>query len=92
MTLNPTIIKTETKYYKLNHYSESKSKSDSTVDEGERSWNINVTNTIIKSYDRWDEVDANNNIIKKGDEFNVKADSYISNGIRHKQFRGCLIF
>ena len=92
VTLNPEIIKTETKYYKLNHYSESKSKSDSTVDEGERSWDINVTNTIIKSYDSWDEIDANNNIIKKGDEFNVKADSYISNGTRqHNNIQQCPI-
>ena len=92
MTLNPEIIKTETKYYKLNHYSESKSKTDSTVDQRERNWDINVTNTIIKSYDSWDEIDANNNIIKKGDEFNVKADSYISNGTRQRSnFQQCPI-
>ena len=89
MTLNPEIIKTETKYYKLNHYSESKSKSDSTVDEGQRSWDINVTNTITKSYDSWDEIDANNNVIKKGDEINVKVDANISNGIRHRNIPQC---
>jgi hypothetical protein len=85
VTLNPKIIKTETKYYKLNHYSENKSKSDSTVDEGQRSWTIDVTNTITKSYDRWDEIDSNNNIINKGQEFNTQIDCKISNGDRVKE-------
>ena len=90
VTLNPKIIKTETKYYKLNHYSENKSKSDSTVDEGQRSWTIDVTNTITKSYDRWDEVDINNNIINKGSEININVDGKISGGYRHEN--GCKHF
>ena len=90
MTLNPRVIKTETKYYKLNHYSENKSKSDSTVDEGQRSWTIDVTNTITKSYDRWDEVDINNNIINKGNEININVDGKISGGYRHEN--GCKHF
>ena len=90
VTLNPKIIKTETKYYKLNHYSENKSKSDSTVDEGQRSWTIDVTNTITKSYDRWDEVDINNNIINKGNEININVDGKISGGYRHEN--GCQHF
>ena len=90
VTLNPKIIKTETKYYKLNHYSENKSKSDSTVDEGQRSWTIDVTNTITKSYDRWDEVDINNNIINKGNEININVDGKISGGYRHEN--GCKHF
>jgi hypothetical protein len=90
VTLNPKIIKTETKYYKLNHYSENKSKPDSTVDEGQRSWTIDVTNTITKSYDRWDEVDINNNIINKGNEININVDGKISGGYRHEN--GCQHF
>ena len=90
VTLNPKVIKTETKYYKLNHYSENKSKSDSTVDEGQRSWTIDVTNTITKSYDRWDEVDINNNIINKGNEININVDGKISGGYRHEN--GCRPF
>ena len=90
VTLNPKVIKTETKYYKLNHYSENKSKSDSTVDEGQRSWTIDVTNTITKSYDRWDEVDINNNIINKGNEININVDGKISGGYRHEN--GCRHF
>ena len=90
VTLNPKIIKTETKYYKLNHYSENKSKSDSIVDEGQRSWTIDVTNTITKSYDRWDEVDINNNIINKGNEININVDGKISGGYRHEN--GCQHF
>jgi hypothetical protein len=90
VTLNPKIIKTETKYYKLNHYSENKSKSDSIVDEGQRSWTIDVTNTITKSYDRWDEVDINNNIINKGSEININVDGKISGGYRHEN--GCQHF
>ena len=90
VTLNPKVIKTETKYYKLNHYSENKSKSDSTVDEGQRSWTIDVTNTITKSYDRWDEVDINNNIINKGNEININVDGKISGGYRHEN--GCKHF
>ena len=90
VTLNPKIIKTETKYYKLNHYSENKSKSDSIVDEGQRSWTIDVTNTITKSYDRWDEVDINNNIINKGNEININVDGKISGGYRHEN--GCQPF
>ena len=90
VTLNPKVIKTETKYYKLNHYSENKSKSDSTVDEGQRSWTIDVTNTITKSYDRWDEVDINNNIINKGSEININVDGKISGGYRHEN--GCKHF
>jgi len=90
VTLNPKVIKTETKYYKLNHYSENKSKSDSTVDEGQRSWTIDVINTITKSYDRWDEVDINNNIINKGNEININVDGKISGGYRHEN--GCRHF
>jgi hypothetical protein len=90
VTLNPKVIKTETKYYKLNHYSENKSKSDSTIDEGQRSWTIDVTNTITKSYDRWDEVDINNNIINKGNEININVDGKISGGYRHEN--GCQHF
>jgi hypothetical protein len=90
VTLNPKVIKTETKYYKLNHYSENKSKSDSTIDEGQRSWTIDVTNTITKSYDRWDEVDINNNIINKGNEININVDGKISGGYRHEN--GCKHF
>jgi len=90
VTLNPKVIKTETKYYKLNHYSENKSKSDSTVDEGQRSWTIDVINTITKSYDRWDEVDINNNIINKGNEININVDGKISGGYRHEN--ECLHF
>ena len=87
VTLNPKIIKTETKYYKLNHYTENKSKSDSTVDEGQRSWTIDVTNTITKSYDRWDEVDINNNIINKEKKININVDGKIEGGYRHEN--GC---
>ena len=85
MTLNPEIIKTEIKHYKLNHFNEQKTQSNSTVDVGQRDWNIDVTNIITKSYDRWDEVDANNNIIKKGDEFNHYVYGSITNGRRHKK-------
>ena len=35
LSLIPEIIKTETKYYKLNHFVENKSKYDSTVDIGQ---------------------------------------------------------
>ena len=90
ITLNPHIIKTETKYYKLNHYTETKSVGNSTVDEGQRDWTIDVTNNITKSYDSWDEVDINDNIINKGAEFNSNVNSYISNGYRHKN--GCDFF
>lgn len=89
ITLNPHIIKTETKYFKLNHYTETKSVGNSTVDEGQRDWTIDVTNNITKSYDSWDEVDINDNIINKGAEFNSNVNSYISNGYRHKN--GCVI-
>ena len=87
VTLNPEIIKTETKYYKLNHFVENKSKYDSTVDIGQSNWDIDVTNIITKTYDRWDEVDINNNIIKKGNEFNVNVDGKITNGKRHENGR-----
>jgi len=91
ITLNPKIIKNETKYYKLNHYSENDSFCDSTVDEGQRDWTIDVTNTVTKSYDRWDEVDENNNIINKGQEFNIKVNGKISGGYRHKN-NSCQLF
>ena len=83
VTLDPKII-IQTKFYKLNHYSESTSKYVSTVDEGQRNWDINATNIITKSYDRWDEVDENNNIINKGDEFNFTTDGYITGGSRRE--------
>ena len=50
----------------MNHFVENKSKYDSTVDIGQSNYDIDVTNIITKTYDRWDEVDINNNIIKKG--------------------------
>ena len=84
VTLNPEIIKTEIKHYKLNHFDEQKTQSNSTVDVGQRDWTIDVTNVITKSYDRWDEVDANNNIIKKGNEFNSNVYGSITDGSRHQ--------
>ena len=81
-TLNPEIINVETKNYKLNHFTETKYKSDSTRDEGDGNWDIVVTTIMTKSYDRWDEVDNENNIINKGEEFNITTDSKISNGKR----------
>ena len=84
VTLNPEIIKTEIKHYKLNHFDEQKTQSNSTVDVGQRDWTIDVTNVITKSYDRWDEVYANNNIIKKGNEFNSNVYGSITDGSRHQ--------
>ena len=92
VTLNPQIIKNETKTYKLNHYNEQNSKSDSTIDQYDRVWTIDVTNTLTKSYDSWDEVDENNNIINKGQEINVVADAKISGGKRHQNPPNCPIF
>ena len=89
VTLNPEICKIETKLYKLNHFTENVSKSDSTPMTGEPYWKVVVTNTLTKSYDRWDEIDANNNIINKGQEFNINTDCKISNGDRVKE---CYIF
>ena len=89
VTLNPEIFKTETKFYKLNHFTENTSKGDSTPMNGEPYWKVVVTNTLTKSYDRWDEIDSNNNIINKGQEFNIKIDCKISNGERVKE---CYIF
>ena len=71
----------------MNHFVENKSKYDSTVDIGQSNWDIDVTNIITKTYDRWDEVDINNNIIKKGNEFNVNVDGNITNGKRHENGR-----
>ena len=53
--------------------------------KGEPYWKVVVTNQITKSYDRWDEIDSNNNIINKGQDFNIKIDCKISNGDRVKE-------
>jgi len=46
----------------------------------------------MKSYDRWEEVDENNNIINKGDEFNFTTDGYITGGSRRENriFHPCV--
>lgn len=84
ITLNPEIIKIETKFYTLNHFTENKSQQVSTVDIGQNDWNIIATNFITKNYDRWDEVDENKNIIQKGDEININFSSNIGEGYRSK--------
>ena len=56
-------------------------------DPRDSNWNISVINTTTKSYDRWDEVDANNNIIKKGNEFNSNVYGSITDGSRHQNHR-----
>ena len=89
ITLSPEISKIETKYYKLNHFNESKSNSETRDDPRDRNWNISVTNTTTKSYDRWDEIDDQENIINKGEEINVVENNNITNIDRYEVYRGC---
>ena len=84
--LEPKIIKTETKIFKLNHFDETKSESDGTNDINDSSYNISVLKTITKSYDRWDEVDEKDNIINKGQEINVNVNTQISRGERYRNY------
>ena len=89
INLEPKIIKTETKIFKLNHFVETTSHRATTVDKGQSSWDINVLLTKNKSYDRWDEVDEKDNIINKGLEINSDVYSQISDGYRQQN---CHIF
>ena len=82
--LEPKILTTETKIFKLNHFDETKSESDGTNDINDSSYNISVLKTITKSYDRWDEVDEKDNIINKGQEINVNVNTQISRGERYR--------
>ena len=88
ITLSPEISKIETKYYKLNHFNESKSNSETRDDPRDRNWNISVTNTTTKSYDRWDEIDDQENIINKGEEINVVENNNITDINRYEVYRG----
>ena len=92
ITLTPEISKIETKYYKLNHFNESKSNSRTMRDPRDSNWNISVINTTTKSYDRWDEIDDQENIINKGEEINVVENNNITNIDRYEVFRGCHLF
>lgn len=86
VTLTPEIT-IKTKYYKLNHFNETKSSRQSTLDEYDRQWIIVTTVTTTKSFDRWDEIDNNNNIINKGEEININIYSSIGEGKREKNGR-----
>ena len=69
LQLDPEVIKVETKHYKLNHFSNSWNETDYIFREYK---------TITRSFDRWDEVDNNGNIIKMGNEFNIYTDSRVT--------------
>ena len=58
-------------------------------DPRDRNWNISVTNTTTKSYDRWDEIDDQENIINKGEEINVVENNNITDINRYEAYRGC---
>ena len=69
INIDPKIIKVETKYYKLNHFSEDRSETD---------YSCGQYKTITTSFDRWDEVDKNGNILKVGNMFNTYSDSRVT--------------
>ena len=87
-TTQTKIIKTETKRFKLNHFDERSSETNDTPDIRDNFYTIRVLKTIIKSYDRWDEVDEKDNIINKGQELNINVNTQIANGQRFQQY-GC---